>query len=998
MPNNASSNSKNIKKSKKSTKKKSKSPSIFDFIDQSADKKITNKNKKTTEKKAPKQDLQQIPQEQTLQEQPEKKQEKEKFKQDKDEKIKTKIQKDNNVKFYTPNETPFGELIFDKKPDYENFGKLSQKSRYLLLLKENGMICENMEMGFLLTVEYDGYLNKAYAKFYDIKEQKIKFWIDNTEHQPYCYHKLSKSELEKNQNLINFEGFDRIETRKIYDLLANKEIEISKIYGKTPSDVAGSRSMTIKSILNGAWEANIRYHHNYIYDTRLIPGLLYKISNGKVELIKSNLDLKLIRQFEEKYKDEPKEFQDTAREYLKLFSYEIPDIKRLALDIEVDVPPSGKLPNPKLARQQIISISFASSDGLNRIYLLWKEGMKLGDKNKDFPENAEIIFFKNEKDLIIETFRLIWEYPLVVTFNGDNFDFNYLFHRANNLKIPKELNPIQLSSSQGMVSTHAYLKYGVHLELFQIFSNRSIKGYAFGGAYAKNSLDDISMAFLNDQKIKHQEGDKAGEKFSALDIAHLDIYTLAYYNLMDSILTLKLTQFNNNALWNLIVYLMRITKLPLQDLIRHQISFWIRNLFYYEHRIRNYLIPRRSEIREKKKGGIGKSIIEGKGFQGAYVIPPVPGIHFNVVVADFSSLYPSIIKTRNLSYETINCNHKDCTSNFLPGTPYYACTKRIGIFALIVGVIRDIRVKWFKPLSSNKNLAEKERSFAKIIQSALKVFINGSYGVFGSENFPLFCLPVAEATTAIGRYAIKETIQKAESMGVKVLYGDTDSVFLANPTNEQVQEIIRWSKEYLKIELEEEKTYQFLALSDRKKNYVGVYKGTKYIDIKGMMGKKSNTPPFIIKAFEKATKILKNISNMDDFEKNKVKIVNLVKNTLKKIGKPVEKGGFPIRDYAVSVILKKHLDNYKKNEPQHVKAAKIALKYNKNLKFEPGDYIEFVKTKSAEGVKPVQFAKIEEIDIEKYKELLRGTFEQLLDALSISFDEIEGVKKLDSFF
>jgi len=905
----------------------------------------------------------------------------------------------NKLNFYKKDNTPFGEQVFQKKPNIYNFDKISLKSRYLLLLKENDMICKNMESGILLTVEYDGTLNKAYAKFYDINDHKIKFWIDNTDHKPYCYHKLSKSELEKNIKLMTFEGFDKIETKRIYDLLSDKEIEISKIYGKTPSDVAGSRSENIKNILEGAWEANIRYHHNYIYDRKLIPGLLYKIENGNIVLIESNLDSILIKKFEEIYKDEKDDFKNVSMEYLKLFSCEIPDVRRVAVDIEVDVPENGKIPNPKLAKQKIISVAFSASDGLKRVHILWSKNLKLGNKPQEFPSDAEIIFFTNEKELIMESFRVIWEYPMVVTFNGDNFDLNYLFHRANNLKIPKELNPIQLTTSgTGMVTTHAYLRYGVHLELYQIFSNRSIKGYAFGGAYENSSLDEISKVFLGEQKIRHSDGENKGEKYSAIDIANLDLYNLAYYNLMDSILTLKLTQFNDNSLWNLIVYLMRITKLPLQDLIRHQISFWIRNLFFYEHRTKNYLIPRQSELKELKKGGFAKSIIEGKGFQGAYVIPPEPGIHFNVVVTDFSSLYPSIIKTRNLSYETINCNHKECSSNFLPETPYYVCTKKIGIFALIVGVLRDIRVKWFKPLSLDKNLSEQQRSFAKIIQSALKVFINGSYGVFGSEDFPLFCLPVAEATTAIGRFAIKETIQKANSLKVKVLYGDTDSVFLDNPKREHIQELIKWSKDYLKIDLEEEKTYQLLALSQRKKNYVGIYKDTKSIDVKGMMGKKSNTPPFIMKAFENAIEILKDIHNIDEFNKQKPKLINLIKQSLKNIGKPVEKGGYPIEDYAISVILKKKIENYKKNEPQHVKAAKLALKYNSNLSFDSGDYIEFVKTKTPEGVKPLGFVKIDEIDVEKYKELFKGTFEQLLDALGITFNEIEGVKKIDAFF
>ncbi len=115
----------------------------------------------------------------------------------------------------------------------------------------------------------------------------------------------------------------------------------------------------------------------------------------------------------------------------------------------------------------------------------------------------------------------------------------------------------------------------------------------------------------------------------------------------------------------------------------------------------------------------------GDEFEGGYVFEPVPGIHFNVSVMDFSSLYPTIIKSRNLSYETVMCNHEECKSQILPNIHYHVCKQKMGIFALIVGFFRDIRVKWYKPLSSNKEITQEERNFAKILQSALKVFING---------------------------------------------------------------------------------------------------------------------------------------------------------------------------------------------------------------------------------------------------------------------------------
>jgi DNA polymerase I len=458
--------------------------------------------------------------------------------------------------------------------------------------------------------------------------------------------------------------------------------------------------------------------------------------------------------------------------------------------------------------------------------------------------------------------------------------------------------------------------------------------------------------------------------------------------MIDSVLTLELINFGGNTVWNLLVYLMRITKLPLQDLFRHQISFWVRNIFYYEHRIRNYLIPRQSELMELKPG-----LPE---FEGGRVLEPTPGIHFTVSVMDFSSLYPTIIKSRNLSYETIKCGHPKCQSNLLPDVPYHVCNERMGIFALVVGFFRDIRVKWFKPRSFKKEIPEQERSFAKILANALKVFVNSAYGVAGSPNFALLCRPVAESTTAIGRYAIQETAKKAEQIGIKVLYGDTDSVFLAQPTREQIKEMAEWSKEKLDLDLEEEKIYQFLALSSRKKNYVGVYQGGKYVDVKGMSAKKSNTPPFIFYAFDEVSDVLKEITNMNEFNKKKKQIVKIIRSYSKRIGKPENKNGWAIEDYAISTKMTKSISSYTKAMPQHVKAAQME-ESRTGIPIESGQYITYVKTRDKARVKPVSIATVQDINIKKYQDNLQNVLEQLLDALDISWDEILGTKKLDVF-
>ncbi|MFX1480128.1 MAG: DNA polymerase domain-containing protein, partial [Promethearchaeota archaeon] len=485
------------------------------------------------------------------------------------------------------------------------------------------------------------------------------------------------------------------------------------------------------------------------------------------------------------------------------------------------------------------------------------------------------------------------------------------------------------------------------------------------------------------------------EKYQHEEIIHeMEPDILAWYNLKDSLLTLDLTKFNNSLVWNLIILLCRITKMPIHDMVRRQISTWIQNIFYFEHRRKGYLIPRRSEIGERKKGGILSSKADDDKFMGAYVVPPIPGIHYDVVVMDFASLYPSIIKEYNLSYETVQCPHEDDEDNLVRGTPYHICTHKMGIFSYVVGFFRDIRVKYFKPKSSDKSSTEKQRNYYQTIQQALKVFINGSYGVFGSPNFPLFCLPVAESTTGIGQYSIKQTIKKAEELGVKVLYGDTDSVFLDNPSKKQMKDISNWSKKELDLDLEEEKTYQFLALSDRKKNYIGIYKDSKYTDIKGLVVKKKNTPNFIKKAFSEMIEILKNITNDEEFSKARNTIIEIVKGNLKKIGKP---NTFTLEDYAINIGIQKNLKDYTKVIPQHIRAA-IELRDATGKEYQKGETISFIKSKGSIGAKALELAKLQDIDPKKYRELLKSALEQVLDALGITFDEIKGIKKMDAFF
>ena len=159
---------------------------------------------------------------------------------------------------------------------------------------------------------------------------------------------------------------------------------------------------------------------------------------------------------------------------------------------------------------------------------------------------------------------------------------------------------------------------------------------------------------------------------------------------------------------------------------------------YYEHRKNNFLIPRRNELDNKSAGMANDAVIKDKKYRGGMVVEPIEGIHFDVTVLDFASLYPSIIKVNNLSYETVRCNHEECKKNMIPQTNHWVCTKKNGLTSLIIGSLRDLRVNYYKSQSKKPDISEEERQLYLVVTQALKVILNASYGVMGAEIFPLY--------------------------------------------------------------------------------------------------------------------------------------------------------------------------------------------------------------------------------------------------------------------
>jgi DNA polymerase I len=872
---------------------------------------------------------------------------------------------------------PSGKMEAEALPFAEAISKERKKPDFPPL------VLENLPPSYFVSAAYDGKAKKALVKLYEPDSGRIYFWLDNTGHKPYCLTNLSPIELEKITRLEQHPGFDHFEIVDKFDPLQNKNVKVTSVIATDPLAIGGRPTGCIRDIIiedypkaaetpivqePKVWEARIKYYQCYIYDRELLPGMIYEVKDGKLVIKKMEETENVVRHMQKIFEGETGEEIRFIEEWAKLLEYPAPKFLSVALDIEVCTPIPTRMPDPREAAYQVVCASLYGSDGQKRVLLLLREGVREGTEH--LPANVTLEYFPSEEKLIRAIFDALWSYPFVITFNGDDFDLRYLTHRAINLGLRRDDIPIEVGKRVCL------LKYGVHIDLYKFFFNRSIQIYAFNNRYRDVTLDDVGRALVCMGKIRLEKS-----------LGELSYTELAKYCFRDAEIAFTLTSFEDELVMKLILVLARISSMPMEDVSRQGVSRWIRNFMHREHRRRNMLIPNAEDILAMKGKTVTKAIIKGKKYKGAIVVQPVPGVHFNVSIMDFPSLYPSIIKVWNLGYESILCPHQECRSNLVPDTPHWVCTQKRALESLLIGSLRDLRVQWYKTKSKDKALPAELRSWYGIIQGALKVILNASYGVFGADSFDLYCPPVAEATAAIARHSLTQILNKAEDLNIQVLYGDTDSIFLKNPSKKQIEDLAQWTERELKMSLDVDKVYRYAVFSSRKKNYLGVLEdGT--VDVKGLTGKKRHIPTFIKKSFDRMKERLAMVKTPADFEKAKKDICEIVRDCYVRLKRREWES---LDELTFNVVLGEELTHYTKTTPQHVKAAKMM----KDVK--AGDLISFVKVTKEPHVKPVELASKNEVDVDKYVAYLRSTFDQVLDALGLDFEEILGLTKLERF-
>ena len=256
------------------------------------------------------------------------------------------------------------------------------------------------------------------------------------------------------------------------------------------------------------------------------------------------------------------------------------------------------------------------------------------------------------------------------------------------------------------------------------------------------------------------------------------------------------------ALRDFIFSLSSLTYMPADYVLTASAGFRVENYLMSLAVKVGELIPRRSEVAHVS-------------YPGGLVKEPIKGMHENVAVLDFRSMYPSLIIKYNISFDTLSPSGENVAPNgyrfrarpegFLPRALKTLLEERRRI---------QERLRRLPPDSVEARILDAR-------QRAVKIIANAIYGYTGWAGARWYSREVAEATTAWGREVISSTIKRAEELGMKVVYSDTDSLFLKNYES-RLEKLVEWIEKDLGLEAKLEKIFKRIVFTEAKKRYAGI--------------------------------------------------------------------------------------------------------------------------------------------------------------------------------
>lgn len=581
---------------------------------------------------------------------------------------------------------------------------------------------------------------------------------------------------------------------------------------------------------------------------------------------------------------------------------------------------------------------------------LYGEGIAKVITYQEASYSIDAVIVRNEKELIETFIKFIREFDpdIIVGYNSDLYDMPILRDRAKKLKVSigelsRDGSGITLSKRARF--TTAKTTGRVHIDIFNFVFNVLSPILQSEQLTLKN----VAQELIGDTKLEMEYEDivQAWERGHELD-------RLASYCLKDSELVYRLTEI----LLPEIEELTKITGQSLFDTSRMPYSQLVEWYYIKRAKAQGRVIPNQPKFDQIKER-------QSQSFEGGFVKEPEIGLHRNIAVVDFASLYPSIIATYNISVETLNCECCKDEGYKIPELPYWFCKKRKGFESEAVEELLKERLE-LKGKLKKLDRDSHEYVLLDTKQRALKTIINASYGYHAYPASRWYCRACAESTAALGRHWIKEVLKRAEKWGLHAVYGDTDSAFLKySGDKEEVKKFIKEINQELpgimRLDLEDFYVKGLFVPREAggvaKKRYALLDEKGR-LKIRGLEIVRRDLSRF---ARETQQEILK-ICLIDEDIDRAFKYLNHRINQLRS-------GNFELRELVVYEQLSKPLSEYKLISP-HVVAAKRL--YEKGIPVGEGSVIGYIIQKGrgsiSERAYPIELAEPSKIDIDYYIE------------------------------
>lgn len=579
-----------------------------------------------------------------------------------------------------------------------------------------------------------------------------------------------------------------------------------------------------------------------------------------------------------------------------------PNLRVLAFDIEV-YNPAGT-PRPEV--DKIIIIGIANGEVRQ---LVAADG------------DAELI-----RRFVEEVLR--YDPDVIVGYNSNRFDWPYLQERAKRLGVKLDVGRRAGAEPSPSVHGHVSIQGRLNVDLYDFAEEiHEVK---------MKTLDEV-CDYLGVMKSSEREIVAWYEIPRLWDSGLEGRSRLLKYNRDDVVSTRLLA----DKFLPFGVQLSSLTGIPLDQVMAASVGFRLEFYLMRQASKRGELVPNRVERGYET-------------YKGAVVLKPRPGVHENVAVLDFTSMYPTIMVRYNIGPDTLVRGDEEESDVYVaPDVGHKFRKSPPGLFRSVLESLLEARRRIREEL---KKLPRDSPEYQVLDerQKAMKVLANAAYGYMGWAVARWYCRECAEAVTAWGRHSITAAIKKARELGLDVVYGDTDSLFVKYDP-EKVEEFSKWVEEELGFDIKLDKLYKKVFFTEAKKRYVGLtVEGlTDVVGFEAIRGDWAEVAKEV--QFEVARLVLE--------EGRTERAVQYVRELIEKL----RRREVPIEKLTIWKTLTRRIEDYEVDAP-HVMAAKRYVEAG--LKISPGDKIGYVVVKGAgkisDRARPFFQVSLDEIDSDYY--------------------------------